>query len=131
MRGTAERIGGDLVLHFERRFDQPIERVWSAVTDPNELTKWIAGDKAEIDLRVGGRVWFSGHGGIESTIVDLEPPRVIEYGWRTSDWEGGLIRWELSPDGDGTKLTFTHRMPEPDPAEQERLMKKMGFGPDM
>ena len=131
MQGTAEHIGDQLVLRFERRFAQPIERVWSALTDPSELTKWIAGDDATVDLRIGGRVWFAGHGGIDSAIVELDPPRVIAYGWRTSEWEGGTIRWELSEDGGGTKLVFTHRMPEPDPAEQERLMKKMGFGPEM
>src|SRR4051794_4605521 len=119
MQGTFERKANTYVFSFERHLSQPVERVWKALTDPSELTKWIAGDKAEMELRVGGRVWFSGHGGIESTVVDLEPERAIEYGWRTSEWEGGLIRWEIEPDGDGTKLTFTHRMPVPDPAEQE------------
>ncbi len=131
MQGTAEHAGDDVVLRFERHFAQPIERVWAAISEPAQLTKWIAGDDAEVELRVGGRVWFAGHGGIESTVVDLDPQHLIEYGWRTSDWEGGTIRWELSENDGGTKLVFTHRFPEPDPAEQERLMKKMGFGPEM
>lgn len=131
MQGTCERTGEELILRFERHLTQPIDRVWRSLTDPSELTKWIAGDEAVMELRPGGRVWFSGHGGIESTVIDVDPPRAIEYGWRTSDWEGGTIRWELSEESDGTKLSFTHRMPEPDPEEQERLMKKMGFGPEM
>lgn len=132
MQGTAEkRDDGTYLLRFERHFDHPIEKVWDAITQPEHLTKWIAGDDAIVDLRVGGRVYFSGHGGIEATVLDCDPPRVISYEWKTSEWDGGPIRWELSPDGDGTRLTFTHHFPEPDMAEQERLMKKMGFGPDM
>jgi len=131
MQGTCERTGDELILRFERHFTQTIDRLWQALTDPSELTKWIAGDEAVVELRPGGRVWFSGHGGIESTIVELDAPHVIAYGWRTNEWEGGVIRWELSEEGGGTKLSFTHRMPEPDKQEQERLMKKMGFGPEM
>jgi uncharacterized protein YndB with AHSA1/START domain len=132
MEGTAQRTDdGGYLLRFERHFDHPIEKVWSAITDPSELTKWIAGDEAVVEPCVGGRVFMSGHGGIEATMLAFEPPRLIEYDWKTSEWDGGPIRWELSEEGSGTKLTFTHRFPQPDMAEQERLMKKMGFGPDM
>ena len=132
LEGTAtETPDGGYLLSFERHFDHPIEKVWSAISDPSELTKWLAGDEAIVEGRIGGRVFMSGHGGIESTVRAYEPPHVIEYDWKTSEWDGGPIRWELSEDGGGTKLTFTHRFPEPDMAEQEQLMKKMGFGPDM
>jgi len=132
MEGTAQLTDdGGYLLRFERHFDHPIDKVWSAITDPSELTKWIAGDDAVVELRVGGRVHFAGHGGIEATVLALEPPHIFEYGWKTSEWDGGPIRWELSEEGSGTKLTFTHRFPQPDMDEQIALMKKMGFGPDM
>ena len=131
MQGIAEKTAEGYTLRFERHLAHPIENVWAAITEPSELTKWLAGDEAIVEQRVGGRVFMSGHGGIEATVLAIDPPRLIEYEWKTSEWDGGPIRWELTPDGDGTKLTFTHRFPEPDVAEQERLMKKMGFGPDM
>jgi uncharacterized protein YndB with AHSA1/START domain len=49
------------VLVFRRVYDVPIERLWRAWTDPDELGRWyLAGDDhiihfAEVDLRVGGR----------------------------------------------------------------------------
>jgi uncharacterized protein YndB with AHSA1/START domain len=132
MDGNATKTSdGGYLLTFERRFDHPIEKVWKAISDPSELTKWIAGDEAVVEPRVGGRVHMSGHGGIEATVLAYEPPHVIEYDWKTSEWDGGPIRWELAEDGSGTKLTFTHRFPEPDMDEQIAMMKKMGFGPDM
>src|SRR6476646_8713029 len=131
MKGTAEKTSDGYTLLFEREFNHPIEKVWSAITDLAQLTKWIAGENAVVDLRIGGRVHMSGHGGIEATVLALDPPYVIEYEWKTSEWDGGPIRWELAETSGGTKLTFTHRFPEPDMAEQEELMKKMGFGPDM
>ena len=131
MRGIAEHHHGTLILTFDRDLDHPIEKVWASLTQPEHLTKWIAGDEAVMELRKGGRVWFAGHGGIESTVVDVDPPRVISYGWRTSEWDGGVIRFELSERNGGTHLHFKHAMNEPDPEEQKRLMQKMGFGPEM
>jgi uncharacterized protein YndB with AHSA1/START domain len=131
MQGIAAKTDDGYTLRFERHLNHPIDRVWNAITDPDELTKWLAGEKAIVELRVGGRVYMSGHGGIEATVLAIDPPRMIEYAWKTAEWDGGPIRWELSEDDGGTKLTFTHRFPEPDMAEQERLMTKMGFGPDM
>jgi uncharacterized protein YndB with AHSA1/START domain len=49
--------GGDLV--FERVFDAPRERVWKALTDPNEIPRWwgphgTTTRVVEMDMRAGG-----------------------------------------------------------------------------
>jgi hypothetical protein len=38
----------------------------------------------------------------------LEPPRTLEYSWDTGDAPATVVRWELSPDGSGTKLVLRH-----------------------
>lgn len=102
--GVLEIKGDQKVLRFERRLAHPVERVWAALTEPDELIDWLAA--AEVDLD-GGRIVlrWQNEGGptMECKITALAPPTLIEY-------EGdphGTLRWELRPDGDGTLLTFT------------------------
>jgi uncharacterized protein YndB with AHSA1/START domain len=102
--GVLETKDGKQVLRFERRLDHPIERVWTALTEPDELIGWLAA--AEVDLEAGRIVLhWQNEGGptTECKITELSPPTVLEY-------EGephGRLRWELRPDGGGTLLTFT------------------------
>jgi uncharacterized protein YndB with AHSA1/START domain len=111
--GTVTEVGNEFVLRFEREFPHSVDKVWAALTEPAQLAQWLGGAGSVIDLRIGGRVHLAGHGaeGIESTITALDPPNVIEFGWKTSQWDGGPIRWELSPTAKGTHLVFTHTHP--------------------
>jgi uncharacterized protein YndB with AHSA1/START domain len=107
--GTLERHGDKQLLRFERRLHHPVERVWRALTEPDELAAWLA--LAELELTEGGRVvltWQNtdpeGNTAVaRGSVSALDPPRVLEL---DTDIHGRL-RWELEPDGDGTVLTFT------------------------
>jgi uncharacterized protein YndB with AHSA1/START domain len=93
---------------FERRLAAPRERVWRALTDPDELAGWLA--QAEIDLRVGGAVVLKFHDGdnVErGTITELREPEVLAYTWNEGKTDS-LVRFELQPDGTGTRLTLRH-----------------------
>jgi uncharacterized protein YndB with AHSA1/START domain len=121
--GTLEHRGDQQVIRFERRLDHPVERVWRAVTEPDELARWLA--LAELELREGGRVvltWQNtddeGNTAVASgTVSALDPPRLIEF---DTDIHGRL-RWELEPDGDGTVLRFTAEAQLPDDFQLEVL----------
>ena len=41
-----------------------------------------------------------------------EPPVLLEY-----TWGDDLLRWELEPAGDGTRLTLRHTVADPDVAQ--------------
>ena len=41
-------------IEREAVYRQPVERVWSAITEPDQLKKWFGSNTAEIDLRPGG-----------------------------------------------------------------------------
>jgi len=43
-RGFAVDEGGGPLLRLERRYDQPVERVWRALTDPAERQHWLPGE---------------------------------------------------------------------------------------
>jgi Activator of Hsp90 ATPase homolog 1-like protein len=50
-------------------------------------------------------------------IVELDEPRLFAFTWRAAERESQLLRFELEPDGDGTRLVFTHELPRPDSAK--------------
>jgi uncharacterized protein YndB with AHSA1/START domain len=109
--GTAEFRDDQAILRYERRLSHPVERVWEAITDPAEIEAWWG--RAAVDLRAGGAMrieWLNSDVTMPATITELEPPRVLEI-------EGephGRLRFELEPDGDGTRLTFVARSPIPE-----------------
>jgi uncharacterized protein YndB with AHSA1/START domain len=121
--GTLERRGDHDLIRFERRLSHPVERVWRALTEPDEIAAWLA--EADLELREGGTVVLSwqntddeGNTAIARGIVSaLEPSRLIEF---DTDIHGRL-RWELVPDGDGTILTFTAEVDLPDDYRTEVL----------
>ncbi len=41
---------GGYVLTYERKLDKPPAQVWSALTDPAILKRWL--DRSDVDLRV-------------------------------------------------------------------------------
>ena len=42
-------------------------------------------------------------------ILVWDPPNVLEHEWKQPIVEDGVVRYELTADGDGTLLRFTHR----------------------
>ena len=100
MSETLQTDGGRSVLRMERWLKHPPEKVWRAMTEPQRLADWFPG-KIVPELREGGKVEF-GFGG-DGVVTDLDPPRLIAYTWDTDH-----LRWELHPDGDGTRLVLLH-----------------------
>ncbi len=111
--GTVETREGLTVIRFQRRLAHPVERVWQALTDPQELEAWLAA--AEVDLREGGTVrlrWLNtdsegNKAQMTATITRLDPPHLIEYDGDIH----GTLRWELRPEGSGSVLTFSSTLP--------------------
>ena len=101
----------DVTLRFERRLQHPVQQVWAAITEPDQIEAWWG--RAAVDLRPGGAMrieWLNGDVTMPATITELDPPRVLEI-------EGephGRLRFELEPDGDATVLRFIARSPVPD-----------------
>jgi uncharacterized protein YndB with AHSA1/START domain len=89
----------------------PPERVWAALTTAEGLGTWF-GNRAEVDLRVGGVAKLSWDSGDSATLVieRLEPPRVFGYTWPVyglgeADPRRTYVEFTLEPAGTGTTLT--------------------------
>lgn len=81
------------------------ERVFSLLTDPEALGRWMP-DMAEFEPRVGGRVRFGYQGGeriVVGTVTRFEPPHALAYSWT---WEGDTesttdVEFTIDDLGDG------------------------------
>lgn len=100
MTTTFTEDAGRATVRVERRFAHPPARVWRAVSEPAGLAAWFPAT-VEIDLRLGGPVTFSF--GTAGEITELDPPRLLAF-----TWGGELIRFELEPDGAGTRFRLDH-----------------------
>jgi uncharacterized protein YndB with AHSA1/START domain len=115
MNGTHTKLeDGRHQIRFERRLNHPIDRVWAAITQPDEIEAWLA--RAELEPREGGSVrleWLN-TGDQEvvarGTVTAIDPPRLLVL---DTDAQGAL-RWELAPAGDATDLTLTVVLAMPD-----------------
>lgn len=112
--GELLRDGDRVGLRYERRLAHPPERVWRAITDSSELRHWlpcdIVGERAEgaaITLPFWPEV-RAAHpeaeeaGDQRGRITTWDPPRV--FAWT---WGADALRFELLPEGPGTRLIFT------------------------
>jgi uncharacterized protein YndB with AHSA1/START domain len=100
-------------LIFERIYHAPIDTVWRAISDRNEMKKWYF-DIAEFKAEVGFKFQFSG-GPPEKQYLHLcEVTEVIagkklSYTWRYDGYEGqSLVSFELFDERGKTKLVLTH-----------------------
>jgi uncharacterized protein YndB with AHSA1/START domain len=113
--GTLTIDGDVATLTYRRRLPFPVEAVWRALTDPQQRRTWFG--PTEIEPRAGGLIEMvpteppapPEAKRMTGRILVWDPPRVFEHEWRQRIVEDSVVRYELTPDGDGTVLLFTHR----------------------
>ena len=84
----------------------PVEKVWSAVTQPEHISKWFG--RADFDgAGVGaiGTLMFDGYGAVPVRIEALEAHRMVSYRWGNDDALGRLP--DAIDDATSTIFTFT------------------------
>jgi uncharacterized protein YndB with AHSA1/START domain len=105
----------DLVepIVIERTLDAPVGRVWTALTDVNEMRQWYF-DLKEFEPKIGCEFEFvvehEGNNYHHLCIVtDVIPQKKIAYTWRYKGEPGNsLVTFEIFPEGDKTRLKLTH-----------------------
>ncbi|NEE02948.1 SRPBCC family protein [Phytoactinopolyspora halotolerans] len=102
---------GRAMLRMERRLAHPPAKVWRAITEPDHLSRWFPMTVVAIDLRVGGALRLDlgtdphvpGDSFDDLPITEVDPPQLFEF-----NWQGEVLRWELTPADEGCLLVFTH-----------------------
>ena len=114
---------------IERSFDAPIEKVWKAITDKDQMKQWyfdIPGFRPEVGYE------FEFEGGDENKryrhlckITEVIPGKKLSYSWRYDGYEGNsLVTFELFAEDLQTKLTLTHSGLETFPLNNPDLAKE-------
>jgi uncharacterized protein YndB with AHSA1/START domain len=110
--GTIEQVDdGRWQLRFTRTLPHPQEKVWRAITEPDELAAWfpttIEGDRA---TGAGLRFSFPDSVGLapfDGEMLAYEPESAMEFRWGPD-----VVRIELRPAGEGTELTLLDTLEE-------------------
>jgi uncharacterized protein YndB with AHSA1/START domain len=109
--GSLRSADGKGVVRMEDRYDTDIDDLWSALTDPSRLVRWLG--EVEGDLRLGGEfraLYFAS--GWEGTgrVEACEPPHRLLVLTREPDQpDEHAIEATLTPDGDQTILVIEER----------------------
>jgi uncharacterized protein YndB with AHSA1/START domain len=101
---------------IERKIDLPVplERVWRAITQPQELSNWFS-DRVYLDLRVGGEIIleWDAYGRATGVVEVLDPPHTFAFRWRAHGVSpeeplaadnSTLVTFTLVQTGEGTRL---------------------------
>jgi uncharacterized protein YndB with AHSA1/START domain len=98
---------------IERVFDAPIERVWQALTNKEEIKHWSF-DIPDFEPEEGYEFTFLGeHEGVRFVhycrISEVIEEKKLAYSWRYENVRGvTYVTWELFPEGRKTRLRLTH-----------------------
>ncbi|MCP3098780.1 SRPBCC domain-containing protein [Myxococcus sp. K15C18031901] len=94
------------IIRLEHVYRHAPAAVWKALTDPVLHAKWwAAGDVRPV---VGHRFTLDmgAWGQQPCEVVAVEPERLLQYRFATGSLDT-LLTWRLTPEGSGTRLTFT------------------------
>ena len=118
MDGTVTQVGDAYELRFERRLPHEIARVWAALTEPDEVARWLAQPSRALTSTGDYEFRFDNSADTaRGEITRIEAPTLLEYTWTSRDAaQGSALRWQLSADGDSCLLVLTHVLPAPDRA---------------
>jgi uncharacterized protein YndB with AHSA1/START domain len=108
--GSLRSDDGTGTVRLEGRFATDIDDLWSALTDPRRLVRWLG--EVEGDLRLGGefraRYFASGWEGT-GRVAACEPPRRMRVLTTSPDEPDGVMEATLSADGEQTVLVLEDR----------------------
>jgi uncharacterized protein YndB with AHSA1/START domain len=114
---TLERLGDYLnpdEVIIERSFNAPIEVVWRAITEPEQMKQWYfpalqtfkpeVGFEVRVNTECDGKkkehLW---------KITKVVPGRKIAYSWNYTENRGhSAVSWELFDEGKSTRLRLVH-----------------------
>ena len=113
--GTAPVAGGTAV--FEVFIKTTPERLWEAITDPEQRRKYSFGVETRSDWTPGSEYTASVPGVVDiaaGTNIEVDPPRLLvqtfDALWSDDVKAQGTTRvtWEIAPVGTSCRLTVTH-----------------------
>lgn len=119
----------ELTHEFTWKVSAPPARVWSALTDADELKQWFA-EHAEVEPQLGGayRFWGKHTCGApareeaDQRITKFAPNQELAFSWRIGDRDS-LVSLSIEADGEaGAVVKGRHSFAEAPPIERAKAM---------
>ncbi|MGB5238643.1 MAG: SRPBCC domain-containing protein [Flavobacteriaceae bacterium] len=98
----------------DQDFKLPVEKVWAAITDRDQMIQWFFADIPEFKAEKGFYTEFDVDSGERIfrhrwMILEATPPCKIVYHWSYKDMEGeGIVSFDLLKKDKGTLLRLTN-----------------------
>lgn len=108
--GALRTADGTGIVRLEDRFDVSMGDLWSALTNPRRLARWLG--EVEGNLRQGGeyRAHYFASGWEGTCRVEVcQPPQRLLLLTKSADEPDGVIEVTLTADGDQTILVIEDR----------------------
>jgi uncharacterized protein YndB with AHSA1/START domain len=109
--GSLRSADGTGIVRIEDRYHTDIDDLWSALTDPRRLARWMG--EVEGDLRLGGefraRFFASGWEGTGRVEACEPPQRLLLLTKQPGQVDEHAIEVTLAADGDQTILVWEER----------------------
>jgi uncharacterized protein YndB with AHSA1/START domain len=108
-----DTAGPHPAVRLERYLPDPPPVVWRAITERGQLKEWFP-----CDVIVDGGRWVAGAAisfpfppevidlTLTGTVLAVEEPSLLSYTWGADE----ILRFELHPDGTGTRLVLTDEL---------------------
>lgn len=118
---------------IERTYNAPVEKVWKALTDKNEMKKWYF-DLKEFRPEIGFVFEFTGQTKTGEKkyhvceITDVIKNKKLRHSWTYVGHEGiSYVTFELFDEGNKTRLKLTHEGLETFPVTPNNDFAKENF----
>lgn len=102
-------------VFVERTYKAPVEKVWKAITDRDQMKQWYF-DIAAFKAEPGFEFEFTGENkeGVKylhlCKVIEVVPNKKLTYSWRYDGFEGNsFVTFELFKEGDKTRVKLTHK----------------------
>ena len=113
LQGALRPDADRLAVRFEQRYPATPAEVWSAISEPERIGRWLA--PATLLEDGGYRLDFGdGEGHVTTGRIEIcEPPRALVVTWDFPGEPTSRVSVEVRQDGDGTLLVLDHtRLPQ-------------------
>ena len=111
LQGALRPDADRLAVRFERRYPATPAEVWSAITEPERIARWLASTTLLGDGRY--RLDFGDDHETLGQVEVCDAPRALVVTWEFPGEPASRVSVEVRPDGDGAVLLLDHtRLPQ-------------------
>ncbi len=98
-------------MRLTRYYRASPAEVWAALTETSSIARWL-GPVHDLDLAPGGgfELKLDSGAGLLARVRAVETERLLELDWAAPGEKPSVVRFELTPKGEGTVLALDHRL---------------------